>query len=99
SGKYSDGNETLSKHTPAPFLALFPGVRQERTTYFAAAAAFLLAFAIEEALRRRLVLGGVAGASPMSSAVKMLVTNSLGPWSSKSIAVRSGSEAVTIPRP
>lgn len=65
----------------------------------AAAAAFLTAFAAAEALRRRLVLGGVAGASPMSSAVKILVTNSLGPWSSKSIAVRSGSDAVTMPRP
>ena len=52
-----------------------------------------------EALRRRLVFGGVAGASPISSAVMMLVTNSLGPWSSKSTAVRSWSDEVTIPRP
>ena len=37
------------------------------------------AFAAIEALRRRFVFGGVAGASPISSAVMMLVTNSLGP--------------------
>src|ERR1700757_767082 len=90
-------------HTPAPFLALPSGVlRREYSAYFAtaaAAAAFLVAFAAVDALRRRLVLGGVAGASPMSSATKILVTKSLGPWSSKSIAVRSGSEAVTIPSP
>jgi len=64
-------------------------------TFFAAFAAF----AAVEALRRRLVFGGVAGASPISSAVIMLVTNSFGPWSSKSTDVRSWSEAVTIPRP
>src|SRR5215471_7521074 len=68
-------------------------------TYERAAAAFLAAFAAVEALRRRLVFGGVAGASPISSAVMMLVTKSLGPWSSKSTAVRSASEAVTIPKP
>jgi hypothetical protein len=45
----------------------------------AAAAAFLAAFATVEALRRRLVFGGVAGASPISSAVMMLVTKSLAP--------------------
>ena len=47
-----------------------------------AAAAFFAAFAAlaaVEALRRRLVFGGVAGASPISSAVMMLVTKSLGP--------------------
>jgi hypothetical protein len=44
-----------------------------------AAAAFLAALAAVEALRRRLVFGGVAGASPMSSATMMLVTNNLGP--------------------
>jgi hypothetical protein len=44
-----------------------------------AAAAFLAAFAAVEALRRRLVFGGVAGASPISSATMMLVTNNLGP--------------------
>jgi len=47
-----------------------------------AAAAFLAAraaFAAVEALRRLLVFGGVAGASPINSAVIMLVTNSLGP--------------------
>src|SRR6266852_3422556 len=68
----------------------------------AAAATFLAAlaaFAAVDALRRLLVFGGVAGASPMSSAVIMLVTNSLGPWSSKSTEVRSWSDAVTIPRP
>src|SRR5215472_2338728 len=65
----------------------------------AAAAAFLAAFAAAEALRRRLVFGGVAGASPISSAVMMLVTKSFVPWSSKSTAVRSASEAVTIPKP
>src|SRR5690242_14329519 len=52
------------------------GTTQER---LAAAAAFLAAFAAAEALRRRLVLGGVAGASPISSADMMLVTKSLGP--------------------
>src|SRR5882757_513241 len=90
------------RHTPAPFLALLPGVvRRDCLAYFAAAAAaaFLVALAAVDALRRRLVLGGVAGASPISSATKMLVTKSLGPWSSKSIAVRSGSEAVTMPSP
>src|SRR6476660_5124371 len=49
---------------------------------FAAAAAFfaaLAAFAAVEAFRRLLVLGGVAGASPINSAVIMLVTNSFGP--------------------
>src|SRR5579859_6004938 len=45
----------------------------------AAAAAFLAALAAVEALRRRLVFGGVAGASPISSATIMLVTNNLGP--------------------
>lgn len=45
----------------------------------AAAAAFLAALATVEALRRRLVLGGVAGASPINSAVMMLVTKSLAP--------------------
>src|SRR6516165_2259318 len=70
---------------------------QERPA--AAAAAFFAAFAAAEALRRRLVFGGVAGASPISSAVMMLVTNSLGPWSSKSMAVRSESDEVTMPRP
>src|SRR5713101_7785675 len=64
-----------------------------------AAAAFLAAFAAVEALRRRLVFGGVAGASPINSAVMMLVTNSLGPCSSKSTAVRSWSEAGKIPTP
>ena len=47
-----------------------------------AAAAFFAAFAAlaaVEALRRRLVFGGVAGASPINSAVMMLVTKSLGP--------------------
>src|ERR1700722_4644803 len=44
-----------------------------------AAAAFLAAFAAVEALRRRLVFGGVAGASPINSATMMLVTNNLGP--------------------
>jgi Co/Zn/Cd efflux system component len=44
-------------------------------TFFAA----LAAFAAVEALRRLFVFGGVAGASPMSSAVIMLVTNSFGP--------------------
>src|ERR1700757_4339872 len=91
--------------TPRRHLWRLLGLQREGTcgvTYFAAAAAaaaFLTAFAAADALRRRLVLGGVAGASPMSSAVKILVTKSLGPWSSKSIAVRSGSEAVTIPSP
>src|SRR5215472_2585184 len=45
----------------------------------AAAAAFLAAFTAVAALRRRLVLGGVAGASPINSAVMMLVTNNFGP--------------------
>ena len=45
----------------------------------AAAAACLVAFAAVDALRRRLVLGGVAGASPINSAVMMLVTKSLVP--------------------
>jgi len=48
----------------------------------AAAATFLAAFAAlaaVDALRRLFVFGGVAGASPMSSAVIMLVTNSFGP--------------------
>src|SRR5258708_1275826 len=44
-------------------------------TFFAA----LAAFAAVDALRRLLVFGGVAGASPMSSAVIMLVTNRFGP--------------------
>jgi hypothetical protein len=44
-------------------------------TFFAA----LAAFAAVDALRRRLVFGGVAGASPISSALIMLVTNSFGP--------------------
>src|SRR5713101_8634944 len=44
-----------------------------------AAAAFLAALAAVEALRRRLVFGGVAGASPINSAVMMLVTKSLAP--------------------
>jgi len=47
-----------------------------------AAAAFLAAFAAfaaVEALRRLLVFGGVAGASPINSAVIILVTKSLGP--------------------
>ena len=45
----------------------------------AAAAAFFAAFTAVAALRRRLVLGGVAGASPINSAVMMLVTKSFGP--------------------
>ena len=44
-----------------------------------AAAAFLAALAAVEALRRRFVFGGVAGASPINSAVMMLVTNNLAP--------------------
>jgi hypothetical protein len=47
-----------------------------------AAAAFLAAFAAfaaVEALRRLFVFGGVAGASPINSAVIILVTKSLGP--------------------
>src|SRR5713101_7462548 len=71
------------KKTPAPM-----GCRRAAKTkiqkYYAlvAAAAFFAAFAAlaaVEALRRRLVFGGVAGASPISSAVMMLVTKSLGP--------------------
>src|SRR4029077_10887031 len=92
----------MFRHTPAPLLARLLGVvLRDYSAYFAAvaAAAFLVALAAVDALRRRVVLGGVAGASPMSSATKMLVTKSLGPWSSKSIAVRSGSEAVTMPSP
>ena len=45
----------------------------------AAAAAFFAAFTAVAALRRRLVLGGVAGASPINSAVMILVTKSFGP--------------------
>src|SRR5205823_13566273 len=90
-----------TKHTSAPnkrkgMPMVNRGKAQER---LAAAAAFLAAFAAAEALRRRLVFGGVAGASPISSADMMLVTKSLGPWSSKSTDVRSASEAVTIPKP
>jgi len=44
-----------------------------------AAAAFFAALAAVEALRRRLVFGGVAGASPINSAVMILVTNSFAP--------------------
>src|SRR5262249_54505117 len=75
-------NALASRHTPAPFLAPC-GVTSGRNllvAYFAAAAAAaFFNFSAAAALRRRLVLGGVAGASPMSSAVNMLVTNSLGP--------------------
>src|SRR6266702_6158214 len=59
------GNSEASGHTPAPFLARLLGVvLREYSAYFAAAAAaaFLVALAAVEALRRRLVLGGVAGA-------------------------------------
>jgi multisubunit Na+/H+ antiporter MnhG subunit len=54
----------------------------ERVVAAAAAATFLAAFAAfaaVDALRRLFVFGGVAGASPISSAVIMLVTNSFGP--------------------
>src|SRR5215831_5749029 len=71
----------------------------ERLVAAEAFSAFLAALAAAEALRRRLVFGGTAGASPMSSAVMMLVTKSLLPWSSKSTEVRSASDAVTIPSP
>src|SRR5580700_10518093 len=77
------------RHTPAPKLAKGNPrllVRIEKRNYerlaaaaAVAAAAFLAAFAAVEALRRRLVFGGVAGASPISSATMMLVTNNLGP--------------------
>src|SRR5579864_201122 len=72
------------KHTPAPQGRGESFERQERyyeravaaaATFFAA----LAAFAAVDALRRRLVFGGVAGASPISSALIMLVTNSFGP--------------------
>src|SRR5258707_2804505 len=69
-----------------------PKFIQERTYAVAAAAAFFAAFAAfaaVEALRRLFVFGGVAGASPINFAVMMLVTNSFGPRSSKSTAVRS----------
>src|ERR1700737_1497334 len=63
------------------------GIVREAGKYYecavaAAAATFLAAlaaFAAVDALRRLLVFGGVAGASPISSAVIMLVTNSFGP--------------------
>src|SRR5229473_3465677 len=96
------GNRLERGRTPAPIRLggfLTGGEEDYERPAEAAAAAFLAALAVVEALRRRLVFGGVAGASPMSSAVMMLVTNNLGPWSSKSIAVRSMSEAVTIPKP
>ena len=75
----------LCRHTPTPqgrgewFERL--GRYYERPVAAAAATflAALAAFAAVDALRRLLVFGGVAGASPMSSAVIMLVTKSFGP--------------------
>jgi hypothetical protein len=71
-----------SRHTPAPVWRRdleFEGLGAYDRLAAAAAAAFLAALAAVEALRRRLVFGGVAGASPISSAVMMLVTKSLAP--------------------
>src|SRR5260370_30110733 len=68
----------------------------------AAAATFLAAlaaFAAVDALRRLLVFGGVAGASPITSALIMLVTNSFWPRSSKSTPGRSWSHAGPTPQP
>src|SRR5260370_23950220 len=65
----------------------------------AAAATFLAAlaaFAAVDALRRLLVFGGVAGASPISFPVIILVTNRFGPWSSKSTEGPSCAEAITM---
>src|ERR1700722_13926390 len=73
------------EHTPAPVGEgeVRTPERTERERNYegpaAAVAAFLAAFAAVEALRRRLVFGGVAGASPINSATMMLVTNNLGP--------------------
>src|SRR5580704_9819400 len=92
-------SDTPQRHFWRFFLGLIRIRRGSSATNYRAAAAFFTALATAEALRRRLVLGGVAGASPIISATKMLVTNSLGPWSSKSIAVRSRSAAVTMPSP
>jgi ABC-type glycerol-3-phosphate transport system permease component len=70
------------KKTPAPFGVQASKSKIQKYYALVAAAAFFAAFAAlaaVEALRRRLVFGGVAGASPISSAVMMLVTKSLGP--------------------
>jgi hypothetical protein len=70
------------RHTPAKVLSRdreAEGLGTYDRLAAAAAAAFLAALAAVDALRRRLVFGGVAGASPISSAVMMLVTKSLAP--------------------
>ena len=78
---------TMGKKHPAPEIGREESLERARRFYervpaAAAAATFLAAFAAlaaVDALRRLFVFGGVAGASPMSSAVIMLVTNSFGP--------------------
>jgi hypothetical protein len=68
----------------------------------AAAAATAAAAAAPAFLRRpprRDLFNGFSGASPISSAIQMLVTNFFKPWSSKSIEVRSEFDSVTTPIP
>jgi len=76
----SEGSRRKTK-TPAPEWHGRQVYREENYAWLAAAAflAAFAAFAAVEALRRLFVFGGVAGASPINSAVIILVTKSLGP--------------------